>query len=150
MFTPAINASSTSAPPCVIMVKAFCTQVMSPPFLNLLPLADAITTGLIDFEFMIVGDCAKNARGAIATVKPATALERTKRRLFILHPITGGRGKATRNLRFGKFKSAASFHRIGGLIKDVGEGFVVHEAVSCQYSAISDKQLSYGTLLRIG
>src|SRR2546421_4801689 len=90
MFTPAINASSTSAPPCVIMVKAFCTQVRSPPFLNLLPLADAITTGLIDFEFMIVGDCAKNARGATATVKPATALERTKWRLFISDQTTPG------------------------------------------------------------
>src|SRR6266446_7739022 len=90
MFTPAINASSTSAPACVIMVNAFCTQVRSPPFLNLLPLADAITTGLIDFEFMIVGGCAKSVRGATAMVKPATALERTKRRLFMSDQTTPG------------------------------------------------------------
>jgi hypothetical protein len=48
---------------------------MSPPFLNLLPLAEAITTGLTDFEFIIVGVCAKSARGATATVNPAAALE---------------------------------------------------------------------------
>src|SRR5438270_9972240 len=103
MFTPAINASSTSVP-CVIRVKAFCTQVMSPPFLNLLPLADAITTGLIDFEFMIVGDCAKNARGATATVKPATALERTKRRLFISDQTTPeGAVTTSSSLREGLF-----------------------------------------------
>ena len=45
MFTPAISASSTSVP-SVIIAKAFSTQVFSPPFLNLLPLADAMTTGL--------------------------------------------------------------------------------------------------------
>src|SRR2546428_13044273 len=94
MFTPAINASSTSAPACVIMVKAFCTHVRSPPFLNLLPLADAITTGLIDFEFIIVGACAKRARGATATVKPTAALERTNRRLFISDQTTAGRSMA--------------------------------------------------------
>ncbi len=70
------------------MVKAFWTQVMSPPFLNLLPFAEAITTGLTDFEFIMVGAWAKSARGATATVKPAAALERTNRRLFMSDQTT--------------------------------------------------------------
>src|ERR1700738_621106 len=86
--TPAINAPSTSAP-CVIIVNAFCTQVMSPPFLNLLPLADAITTGLTGFEFITGGDCPKAARAAPPRVTPPATLDCTKRRLFMLHPITG-------------------------------------------------------------
>src|ERR1700694_4964489 len=94
MFTPAINASSMSAPPWVIMLKAFCTQVMSPPFLNLLPLADAITTGFTDFEFIMVGGWAKSARGATATVNPAAALEHTKRRLFMSEQSTAVRSVA--------------------------------------------------------
>src|SRR2546430_7250998 len=119
MFTPAIKASSTSAPPCVIIVNAFWTHVMSPPFLNLLPFAEAITTGLTGLEFMTVGACPRSARGVTARVNPPTTLDCTKRRLFILHPITGGRGKATRNLRFGKFKSAASLSSNRRSHKDV-------------------------------
>src|ERR1700704_6353945 len=80
------------------MVKAFCTQVISPPFLNLLPWADAITTGLINFEFIIVGACAKSARGATATVKPAAALERTNRRLFMSDQTTAVRPVAMSTL----------------------------------------------------
>src|SRR5256714_12440137 len=45
MLTPAMSASSTSAP-AVIRRKAFCTHVSSPPFLKWLPLADETTAGL--------------------------------------------------------------------------------------------------------
>ena len=83
MFTPAINASSTSAFSLVIIVNAFCTHVMSPPFLNLFPLADAITTGLAGFELITVGACPKSARGATASVNPPATLDFTKRRLFM-------------------------------------------------------------------
>jgi hypothetical protein len=62
---------------------------MSPPFLNLLPLAEAITTGLTGLEFITVGACPKSARGATARVKPPATLDCTKRRLFMLHPTTG-------------------------------------------------------------
>src|SRR2546423_9466334 len=95
MFTPAISASRTSAPPCVIIVNAFWTQVMSPPFLNLFPFAEAITTGLTGFEFITVGACPKSARGVIANVSPPATLDCTKRRLFMLHPNTSGRRKPT-------------------------------------------------------
>src|SRR5262245_28433674 len=54
MFTPAMSASRTSVPD-VISENAFCTAVTSPPFLNLLPLAEAITTGFTLFFVIIVG-----------------------------------------------------------------------------------------------
>ena len=54
MLTPAIRASSTSAPP-VIIANAVSTQVFAPPFLNLLPLLDETTTGLTLFGVIIVG-----------------------------------------------------------------------------------------------
>src|ERR1700736_815746 len=95
MFTPAINASRTSAPPEVIIVNAFWTHVMSPPFLNLLPLAEAITTGFADLEVFTVGDCPKSARGVTANVNPPATLDCTKRRLFMLQsnhgPILGSK-----------------------------------------------------------
>src|SRR6478672_6279927 len=94
MFTPAINASSTSAFPLVIMVNAFCTHVMSPPFLNLFPFADEITTGLADFELITVGACPKSARGVTANVNPPTTLDCMKRRLFMPHPNPGMAGEA--------------------------------------------------------
>src|SRR5947209_15697790 len=90
MLTPAIKASSTSAPPCVIIVNAFCTHVMSPPFLNLFPLAEATTTGLTDFELITVGACPKSARGVTARVKPPATLDCMKRRLFMT-PAKHGR-----------------------------------------------------------
>jgi hypothetical protein len=86
MFTPAMSASSTSAPPEVIIVKAFWTQVMSPPFLNLLPFADAITTGLADLELVTLGACPKSARGVTARASPPATLDCMKRRLFMPHP----------------------------------------------------------------
>src|SRR5438270_5117856 len=95
MFTPAIKASSTSAPSCVIIVNAFWTHVMSPPFLNLFPLAEATTTGLTVLELITVGACPKSARGVTARVKPPTALDCMKRRLFMFHQITQPRRIAT-------------------------------------------------------
>src|SRR5437763_8175806 len=86
MFTPAINASRTSALPLVIIVNAFWTHVTSPPFLNLFPFEDAITTGLSDLELVTVGACPRSARGVTANVNPPATLDCTKRRLFMLHP----------------------------------------------------------------
>jgi len=74
---------------------------MSPPFLKRFPLADAITTGLIEFDFIMVGAWAKSARGATATVKPAAALERTNRRLFISYRTTAGPSVAIRTFVIG-------------------------------------------------
>src|SRR2546423_6009644 len=101
MFTPAINASSTSAFPLVIIVNAFWTQVMSPPFLNLFPFAEAITTGLTGLELVTVGACPRSARGVTAKVNPPATLDCTKRRLFMLHPSTRCPGMATLGLRSG-------------------------------------------------
>jgi acyl-CoA thioester hydrolase len=64
-------------------MNAFWTQVTSPPFLYLFPLADAITTGLTGFELITVGACPKSARGATASVNPPATLDCTKRRLFM-------------------------------------------------------------------
>src|SRR3954470_6842206 len=83
MFTPAINASSTSAFPLVIIVNAFWTHVMSPPFLNLFPFAEATTTGLADLELVTVGACPKSARGVTANVNPPATVDCMKRRLFM-------------------------------------------------------------------
>ena len=47
MLTPAMRASRTSAPP-VIMANAVSTQVLLPPFLNLLPLLDETTIVIPD------------------------------------------------------------------------------------------------------
>jgi hypothetical protein len=98
MFTPAINASSTSALPLVIIVNAFWTQVMSPPFLNLFPFAEAITTGFTGFELITVGACPRSARGVTANVNPPATLDCMKRRLFMLHAITGAPVNAIRTL----------------------------------------------------
>src|SRR4051812_3216411 len=95
MFTPAIKASRTSALPLVIIVNAFWTQVTSPPFLNLFPFADEITTGFTGFELITVGACPKSARDVTARVSPPATLDCTKRRLFMLHPSTTRRRMAT-------------------------------------------------------
>src|ERR1044072_4506588 len=95
MFTPAMSASSTSAFPLVIMVNAFCTHVMSPPFLNLFPFAEAITTGLADLELVTVGACPKSARGVTANVNPPATVDCMKRRLFMPHPSMRRQGIAT-------------------------------------------------------
>src|SRR6478672_5622555 len=44
ILTPETTASNPSDP-AVIMLKAFCAAVTSPPFLNWLPFAEQITTG---------------------------------------------------------------------------------------------------------
>src|SRR6476659_9311049 len=88
MFTPAINASSTSEP-CVIIDQAFCKQVMSPPFLNLFPLADEITTGLIDLLGVMFGVSAGSLRDAEAS-RVAPAVVRMKSRRFMRKQLNEG------------------------------------------------------------
>ena len=69
--------------PCVISVQARSTQVTSPPFLNLFPFAEEITTGLLDFDSITLGvGCAPSEREA-ALAKPAPTVARTKLRRFI-------------------------------------------------------------------
>src|SRR6476619_7303624 len=106
MLTPAINASSTSALPLVIIVTAFWTQVMSPPFLNLFPFADEMTTGLADLEFVTAGACPKSERGVTAKVNPPATLDCIKRRLFMLHPSTRATFLATMERRRSAFRAA--------------------------------------------
>src|SRR4051794_41880296 len=72
MLTPATRASRTSAPP-VIIAKAVSTHVFAPPFLNLLPLFDATTTGLTLFGVIIVGAWPNSAVGIAAAAAPAAA-----------------------------------------------------------------------------
>src|SRR5215510_4129677 len=81
MLTPAITASRTSAP-LVIMVKALCTAVMLPPFLNRLPLAEEITKGLTALCLRIIGKPLTSPFG-VASASPATALVRMKSRRLI-------------------------------------------------------------------
>src|SRR5713226_7797323 len=84
MLTPAISASRTS-PPCVICVNAFCTQVTSPPFLNLLPFAEEMTTGLAGPRRITVGPWPN-----ILAATPAAAVVATNwRRLIFLFMIGG-------------------------------------------------------------
>jgi hypothetical protein len=59
---------------------------MSPPFLNLLPFSEAITTGLADLELVTLGACPKSARGVTAKANPPATLDCMKRRLFMPHP----------------------------------------------------------------
>jgi len=66
----------------VIIVKALWTAVTSQPFLNLLPLADEITTGFIALCFMIMGK-PRTLSLVAATTIPAAALLRMKSRRFI-------------------------------------------------------------------
>src|SRR5947209_20049438 len=81
MFTPATRASSTSQPP-VIIENAFSTQVCAPPFLNLLPFDDEITTGFTLFGVIIVGAWPNNGLDADAAATPAAAVVFTKSRRF--------------------------------------------------------------------
>src|SRR3954466_11233559 len=73
MFTPAISASSTSDPP-VIIWNAFSTQVCGPPFLNLLPLLEAITTGFTLFPVITLGAWPNNVLGPAAAAAAAAAV----------------------------------------------------------------------------
>src|SRR5215831_16040698 len=81
MLTPAMRASSTSAP-AVIMPNAVSTQVLLPPFLKRLPLEEETTTGLTPFDVIIVGACANRAFGMEAPATPAAVAVRTKSRRF--------------------------------------------------------------------
>jgi hypothetical protein len=81
IFTPAITASSTSAP-CVIIANAFCTAVMSPPFLKRLPFAEEMTMGLTSLWTRMFGNWSTDAF-VPARVSPAKALVRTKSRRLI-------------------------------------------------------------------
>src|ERR1700688_3595120 len=84
MLTPAISASSTSDP-WTIMAQAFCTQVTSPPFLNLLPLAEEITTGLAAGDAITAGASPNSERGAAAASPvPAPAMRKSRRFSFSL------------------------------------------------------------------
>jgi hypothetical protein len=81
MLTPVMTESSTSSP-FVINEKAVSTAVMDPPFLNLFPLADEMTSGLI-FWTRTAGPFPAMMSGLAAT-SPATALVFTKSRREIL------------------------------------------------------------------
>src|SRR6266508_1805644 len=83
MFTPAITASSTTAP-CVIIVNAFCTAVTFPLCLNLFPFAEEITIGLAGLCTRMFGNWSTDDL-VPASVSPATAPVRMKsRRLIVL------------------------------------------------------------------
>ncbi len=71
-LTPAMRASRTSDPP-VIMVKAFATPVMSPPFLYTFPLLEATTTGVTVFFTIIVGAWAGGGAWAATALTEAAA-----------------------------------------------------------------------------
>src|SRR5438128_10021680 len=86
MFTPAIRASSTSEPP-VIIENAFSTPVCVPPFLNLLPFDDAITTGLTLFGVITVGAWPNSGLDADAAATPAAVVVFTKSRRFSFRSI---------------------------------------------------------------
>src|SRR4051812_31825953 len=69
MFTPAISASSTSAPAAIIL-NALATQVRPSPSFHWLPLPEATTTGL---TAPFVSTCAKAGDVTEATVDAAKA-----------------------------------------------------------------------------
>jgi urocanate hydratase len=72
-FTPAMTASSTSAPEAII-ANAFSTQVSLPPFRYWLPLAEQMTSGLALFGVMTAGawpNARAGAAAAAATAAPA-------------------------------------------------------------------------------
>src|SRR5437899_3204291 len=66
MFTPAITASSTSAP-AVIILNALATQVSPSSSLDLLPFADETTTGLVARFVKIRGASPAAAKSVGAT-----------------------------------------------------------------------------------
>src|SRR4030095_2884400 len=82
ILTPAISASSTSSP-LTIFAKAISTPVLSPPFLNLLPLAEAITMGRLLPGVIMLGAW-PNARGAAAAARPTAVPVLTNSRRFTL------------------------------------------------------------------
>src|SRR5262245_59712601 len=101
MLTPSMSASSTS-PPCIICVCAFSTHVTAPPFLNQLPLADAMTTGLAALLPTTAAACPKIRREE-AAARPATAPVRTKSR-------RENRRRMGASFRFERNAAAQSIH----------------------------------------
>jgi hypothetical protein len=83
MLTPARSASSTSSPR-VRRSKASCTQVRDPPFVNLLPFAEAMTTGRAGAGVTAVGAAAR----ASTLPREATVPARTNSRR--VHFMVGG------------------------------------------------------------
>src|SRR5688500_1314219 len=82
MLTPAMQASSTSAPPEVIRRKARWTHVSSPPFLKTLPFEEATTAGLARCKTTAGAPALRVLAEAAAS--PAAAPVRRKSRLLIL------------------------------------------------------------------
>jgi hypothetical protein len=81
MLTPAMHASSTSAPPEVIRRKARWTHVSSPPFLKRLPFDEATTAGLTPCTMTAGAPALRDLAEAAAS--PAAAPVRRKSRLLI-------------------------------------------------------------------
>src|SRR6478752_4083539 len=86
MLTPAMRASSTSAPP-VIIEKAVSTQVLAPPFLYLLPLLAETTIGLTLFGVIMVGAWPNRVAGTDAAAAAAAVVVWTNWRRLIFFPI---------------------------------------------------------------
>src|SRR5882762_10365293 len=85
MFTPAMTASSTSAP-AVIILKALATQVSPSSSLDLLPLAEEITTGFARRFVRMRGASPTAARssGAMGTSRPTMATNLRRLSLFFI------------------------------------------------------------------
>src|SRR5688572_5003917 len=78
MLTPAISDSSTSRPD-IIIANAVSTQVLSPPFLCSLPLAEAMMAGFTGFFAATAGACANDGAAAAAAI-PAVLVTTNSRR----------------------------------------------------------------------
>ncbi len=94
---------------------------MSPPFLNLFPLADEITTGLIDLLGVMFGVCAGSLRDAEAS-RVAPAVVRMKSRRFMRKQLNEGL-RASNELRDGR----SSFLVGGGETKLVSNLYLRHD-----------------------
>src|SRR4029079_5660638 len=101
MLTPAISASSTSDP-AVIIWNAFSTQVCGPPFLNVLPLLDEMTTGFTLFGVITGGAWPNSVFGTAAAAAAAAVVVWTNSRrfsffigsfpVFVAQPFRAARG----------------------------------------------------------
>src|SRR5262245_41625523 len=80
MLTPAIRASSTSAP-LVIIENAFSTQFCVPPFLNFALLRSEMTTGLPVLCVIIVGACPNTGLAAAAAMPADTLVTNVRREM---------------------------------------------------------------------
>src|SRR5207247_1992424 len=96
MLTPAIRASRTSEPP-VIISNARATHVRLPPFVNLLPFADEMTTGLTLFGVITVGAWPNSDLGVAAATPATPAVVRTKSRRFSFFMMASSTGPRRSN-----------------------------------------------------